>query len=141
MPQSHCELWVHLIWATKGRERWLKEEKRFSLIEHIRSIGIQKDYHVDIVNGIEDHLHALVAFKASHRISRIVNDIKGESSHWINERNLFELNFPFRWQGGYAAFTVNPKNVEKVRSYILKQKEYHKTMSLDEELEKIKNSE
>src|SRR5680860_1015954 len=77
MSQSHYQLWVHLIWTTKAREPWLKKKYRFKIIEHIRAKGNEKDYHIDIVNGVDDHLHALVAYKATQRISRIVNDIKG----------------------------------------------------------------
>jgi len=140
MAQSHCELWVHFVWATKNREPWLKKNKRYDLIDHIRSTAMRKQYHIDVVNGIEDHLHALVAFKLIHRISRMINDIKGESSHWINKRNLFDLSFPFRWQGGYAAFTVAPQKLEIIRSYILNQETRHNKMSFDQELDKLKQN-
>ncbi len=99
MAQSHCELWVHFIWATKEREPHLKKKYRWHVIEHIRNKSHEKNYHIDVVNGISDHLHALIAYKATHTISRIINDIKGESSHWINENDILKLECNFRRQG------------------------------------------
>lgn len=137
MAQSYCQLWVHLIWVTKERQPWLRKEYRWEIIEHVRSKADEKDYHIDIVNGVEDHLHALVAYKPTHTVSRIINDIKGESSNWINMNNILKLDFNFRWQPGYAAFSVSPKAVKNVRAYILNQEEHHRKFSFDEEIENL----
>jgi REP element-mobilizing transposase RayT len=137
MAQSHCQLWVHLIWTTKEREPWLKKEHRWNVIAHIRERGNSKKYHIDVVNGVEDHLHALVAYKGSHSVSRIVNDLKGESSNWINKNDVLKLTHLFRWQAGYGAFSVDPKAVPTVRKYILNQEKHHKRFTLDEELKKF----
>lgn len=138
MTRAHCELWVHLIWTTKEREPWLIKDKRWNIIEHIRKIGVFKDYHIDVVNGIEDHLHALVAFNSTQTISRMVNDLKGGSSRWINENNILELDFTFRWQRGYAAFSVSPSALRNVRNYILNQEVHHRKVGFKEEFENIK---
>ena len=58
-----------------------------------------------------------------------MKQIKGTSSHYINENNLiFEK---FAWQKGYAVFSVSHFNVESVYDYIKKQK--IKQESLEEE--------
>jgi len=107
------------------------------LLEHIRNYANGKDYHIDMTNGVDDHLHCLVSFKTSNTIGRIVNDIKGESSHWINEINLFQMEHPFRWQGGYSAFTVGFKEVNRIRNYIINQEEHHNKISYEKELKKL----
>ena len=137
MAQSHCHLWVHFVWATKERKRLMKKEYRWNIINHIRNKSIEKEYHIDTVNGVEDHLHTLVAYKSTHTVSRIINDIKGESSHWINTNNILKLDFTFRWQGGYAAFSVSPNVVKNIRKYILNQEQHHKTLTLEDELKNL----
>lgn len=138
MTRAHCELWDYLIWTTKGREPWLIKDKRWNIIEHIRKIGVFKDYHIDVLNGIEDQLYALVAFNSTQTISRMVNDLKGGSSRWINENNILELDFTFQWQRGYAAFSVNPSALRNVRNYILNQEAHHRKMGFKEEFENMR---
>ena len=40
----------------------------------------------------------------------------------------------FAWQDGYAAFSVSPSALPKVRQYIEGQAEHHRELSFDEEL-------
>ncbi|HVF71233.1 MAG TPA: transposase, partial [Chthoniobacterales bacterium] len=50
---------------------------------------------------------------------------------WIS-KTFPECN-AFAWQEGYAAFTVSESQVPKVRRYIERQEEHHRTVSfLDE---------
>ena len=37
---------------------------------------------------------------------------------------------PFRWQGGYGAFTVSKKFVPRVRDYVLNQEQHHRDGTL-----------
>jgi REP element-mobilizing transposase RayT len=48
----------------------------------------QRGINLDFINGYFDHVHILIALKSVQRISDIVHDIKGESSHWINKTGL-----------------------------------------------------
>ena len=40
----------------------------------------------------------------------------------------------FEWQGGYADFSVSQSNLEQVKEYIARQEEYHRKMTLQDEL-------
>jgi REP element-mobilizing transposase RayT len=122
-----------------NRKPLLHKRYRWNIINHIRSKGEEREYHIDVVNGVEDHLHALVAYPATQNVSRIVNDIKGESSHWINVNNVLQLNFTFRWRESYAAFSVSPQGVKKVRKYILNQEKHHKDRNFKDELHALGN--
>ena len=64
-------------------------------------------------------------------ISKMINDIKGESSHWINEQKL--LKAKFTWQRGFGVFSVSESNIDDVRNYILNQVEHHRKISFTEE--------
>ena len=62
----------------------------------------------------------------------IMKTVKGESSHWINDKNIFDTKFS--WQVGYAAFSVSESLLKKVESYIKDQADHHNEMNFDEEL-------
>ena len=138
MPQTFTALWVHLIWATKHREALLHKSVRIVLYKQIREIAVQKGYHLDFINGVEDHVHCLFSVGPSCSISQIAKNIKGASSHWLNEKGLIEG--PFRWQDGYAAFSVSPSNVQRVRNYIRNQELHHKKVGFEAELELLRAS-
>ncbi len=138
MPQTFTALWVHLIWATKNREPILHKSIRIPLYKQIRIIAAQKGYHLDFINGVEDHVHCLFSVQPSCSISQIAKNVKGASSHWLNGQGLLEG--PFDWQDGYAAFSVSPSNVQRVRNYIGNQEMHHKTVGFQAELESLKTS-
>ncbi len=138
MPQTFTALWVHLIWATKNREPILHKSIRIPLYKQIRIIAAQKGYQLDFINGVEDHVHCLFSVPPSLSISQIAKNIKGASSHWLNRQGLMEG--PFEWQDGYAAFSVSPSNVQRVRNYIKNQETHHKTVGFEAELESLRTS-
>ena len=133
MQHTFFKLWIHLVWSTKGREPLLFDKIQKNIFFHIKEKGSEKGYHLDVINGTEDHLHCLLSLHPKYAISEIVNDLKGESSHWINEQNLIKPKF--LWQRGFGAFSVSESNVKKIRKYILNQEEHHRKMSFKEEWE------
>jgi REP element-mobilizing transposase RayT len=76
-----------------------------------------------IINGYHDHVHCLFSMGRNHSISEIIKQVKGESSFYIN--SLAITGFHFLWQSGYAAFSVNEKNYDRLYKYILNQKVHH----------------
>src|SRR5678809_1062493 len=83
------------------------------------------------VNGIENHMHALVLAKPDVAPSQIAQWLKGESSKWIHEQ--FPHLSKFGWQGGYGVFTVSQSKAAEVIEYIKKQREHHRGQSFEEE--------
>ena len=63
----------------------------------------------------------------------IFQNVKGESSHWLNQSDFIE--YKFSWQTGYGAFSVSESMVKEVENYISNQKEHHKKMTYKEEVE------
>ena len=132
---NYIAVYIHLIWTTKHREPTLQKDMRYKLLAHIRAEATQKDIGVCIVNGVEDHLHCLIALKATQSIATVVKAIKGESSRWINEGNL--IGSLFTWQDGYGAISVSPQDVPRVTRYIFNQEQHHAARTLDEEWQKF----
>jgi REP element-mobilizing transposase RayT len=84
-----------------------------------------------IVNGTGDHVHILAKLRQDKALSKLLGEIKANSSGWISR--TFPETAGFAWQEGYGAFTVSESQVMKVRRYIEKQEEHHRRVSfLDE---------
>ena len=93
MPHIYHKLWIHLVWTTKQRKPLLTDKIRRNIFFHIKEKGDEKGYNIIVINGVEDHLHCLLSLNPKYSISEIVNELKGESSRWINEHNLTKSRF------------------------------------------------
>ena len=62
-----------------------------------------------------------------------MQDIKGSSSKWINEKKFVEGKFS--WQEGYGAFSYSRSQLPQVIQYVDKQKEHHEKKAFMEEYE------
>jgi REP element-mobilizing transposase RayT len=133
MPHSFNKIWIHAIWATKERRPLIDhsiEEKVFGFIrEQLREQGCP----VRIINGMPDHIHCLFLLNPKKSIADVIKQIKGSSSHFVNQNNL--MTEKFSWQTGYAAYSVSESVVEKVFQYIKRQKAHHQKKSFQEEHE------
>ena len=124
MPQSYCSLIYHIVYSTKDRVPWLKGDVLRRVHEYLGGAIRKERGTALIVNGTPDHVHVLASLRQDKAVSDVVRAIKANSSGWLRE-NFVDLR-RFRWQTGYAAFSVSKSDVPKVRRYIANQEEHHK---------------
>jgi putative transposase len=134
MPQSYSSLWVHLIWSTKNREPILTPLLKREVYKVINEIAEDYEIYLDCINGVEDHVHLLVRLRTDQSVADIVKTIKGNS--W--EKFKDDPDNYVTWQDGFAAFTVSPDNLKRVRGYIYNQVKHHQNQSFSDELKEIK---
>lgn len=125
------KLWIHFVWSTKKREKIITKKLKPLLLDHIKTNAREKKIFIDTINCVEDHIHILVSLGTDQTVAKIVQLIKGESSHWANKEKI--INGKFEWQDEYYAATVDDSAVEIVRSYIQNQEEHHHKRTFDEE--------
>lgn len=75
------------------------------------------------VNGVHDHVHLLFATNYQLSIADVIKQVKGSTSHMINQKKLCRGRFG--WQDGFGAFSVSQSKVSDVVKYIEGQKEHH----------------
>lgn len=130
-------IWIHLIWATKKREKLISAELKPKLIDHIRINSKEKRIWLDSINCTDDHIHLLISLNSEMTISKFVMLIKGESSHWVNKNNLAKPGTSFSWQDEYIAISVSESMLDKVRNYIENQESHHSRKSFKEEYDDL----
>ncbi len=135
MPHSFNKIWIHAIWATKNRAPLivLKSEKRVH--DYMRGQFIEIGCPVRIINGMPDHVHCLFLLNPKKSISEVIKQVKGSTSHYINEQDL--LPEKFAWQTGYAAYSVSESVLEKVFEYIRNQKQHHAKKTFQQEYDEF----
>lgn len=135
---SWVKIWIHLVFSTKNRNSFLAtQELRQKVFHHIKTNAKEKDIWLDCVNGHKDHTHCLLSLGKEQKLSKVVQLLKGESSHWINKNEL--TSHKFRWQDDYWAVSVSKSHLQSVRNYIYKQEKHHQTKSFSEEVENFMN--
>ncbi len=135
MPHSFNKIWIHAIWSTKERIPLIRQHVENTIFQYIgeqlRDIGCP----VRIINGMPDHVHCLFLLNPQKSIADVIKQIKGSTSHYINQSNL--MNEKFSWQTGYAAFSVSESAVEKVFQYIQSQKQHHHKKTFQQEYDEF----
>lgn len=133
MPQSLSAVYIHLVFSTKERRPFLRDRAiRESLHAYLGGISKTLDCPPIIVGGIEDHVHLLARFGRTITQAEWVKELKRVSNLWLKEQGRTYADF--QWQGGYAAFSVSPSNIERVKTYITKQDEHHRKPNFQDEL-------
>ena len=131
MSSSYCNLLYHIVFSTKDREPWLAASIRPRVHEYVGGAVRGENGIALIVNGTADHVHILAKLRQDKALSKLIGEMKANSSGWISK--TFTKCRGFAWQQGYGAFTVSESQAPKVRRYIEAQEEHHRTVSFLEE--------
>jgi len=135
MSQSLANILVHLVFSTKERRAFLRDDARSEL--HAYITGILRNHHCQMIemNSVEDHVHMLFAVTKIEPFAKIVEQVKSHSSFWLKAEGKAPADFA--WQRGYGAFSVSPTHVNVVRRYIQNQREHHAKVSFMDEFRRL----
>lgn len=128
-------LFVHVIWSVHRREALLSKPVRRVLFTHLQKEGEEKGLRIVAMGGVEDHVHCLLQLLPSQNLLQVLRTIRTAAAAWINDSKFLTLPGEFGWDDEYWAASVSPSGVKQVVEYIGKQEEYHKTKTLESELE------
>jgi putative transposase len=131
MSDTYTQLYIHLVFAVKGRNNFIQHTWEEELYKYITAV-VQNDRHKMIaINGMPDHIHIFLGLHPAIAISDLVKDVKRASHNWINERGF--IKGKFEWQDGYGAFSYGRSQINHVYKYILDQKKHHAKQSFKTE--------
>lgn len=133
-------LYAHIIWAIRNRETRMSKPVRVVLYAHLQKTAEEKGVKIIQVGGAADHMHVLLQLHPAQNLAQVIRQLKTDSADWLNATQLLPAGF--EWEEEYAAYSVSPSAVQQVKDYLDRQEDYHKTKSLEAELEvfeKIQN--
>lgn len=137
MANTYSQLYVHIVFAVKGRQNLISKNWKDEVYKYITGIVTNKGQKLIAINGVSDHIHILVGLKPDKSLSDLVRDIKANSSKFINDKKW--INGKFEWQTGFGAFSYSHSQLTNVINYIRNQEEHHKVKTFrDEYIEFLK---
>lgn len=107
MANSYTQIHIQVVFAPKYRAALLSPSWNERLHQYITGIIRARGHQLLAINAMPDHIHIFFGMRPHQSLSSLVQEIKANSSRWINEQNLTRKLF--RWQDGYGAFSYKRK--------------------------------
>ena len=101
MADTYTQLYIHIVFAVKGRQSLIPKQHKAELHKYITGVITGKNQKVIQINSMPDHIHILIGMTPEIALSDLVRDIKANSSKLIN-KNRWVMG-RFEWQTGFAA--------------------------------------
>ena len=80
---SYSRCWIHLIWGRFSRERVLNKKVAADLSRYLVEYADEQGVYMKINFVNPDHVHALIELPTGFSIEKLVQLLKGSSSHWV----------------------------------------------------------
>jgi REP element-mobilizing transposase RayT len=130
MANTYTKIYLQFVFAVQNgsliHNSWKDE-----LYKYITGIVQNNNHKLIAINGMPNHLHVFVGYKPHQLIPDLLQDIKGSSSGWINNKGF--VSGKFNWQEGYGAFSYSHSHIDRVVKYIQNQEQHHKKKTFKEE--------
>lgn len=131
MANTYTQIHIQSVFAVQGRKSLIDKEWNDELYKFITGIIHNHGHKVLQINGMPDHVHVLFGFRPTQSLADLMQQVKQDSSSWINRKRF--LKDRFSWQAGYGAFSYSKSQIPSVIRYIQNQEEHHKKKNFTEE--------
>lgn len=131
MANTYTQIHIHLIFAVKFRKALIHSELKERLHQYFTGMIQNNDHKMLQINSMPDHIHMLIGMRPVQSLSSLVQNIKNESSKWINTNRLCDSKF--QWQNGFGAFSYSKSQVNTVVKFIQNQELHHSKKTFLEE--------
>ncbi|MCF6170792.1 MAG: IS200/IS605 family transposase [Bacteroidales bacterium] len=140
MANTYSKIYIHIVFAVKGRSNLIPKQHKEELHKYITGIITKRGQKLLAINCMPNHTHVFIGLKPNICVSDITRDIKAGASKFIKEMGWVKGRF--EWQEGFGAFSYAHSQLTTVINYIMNQELHHKNKTFKEEylefLEKFK---
>lgn len=138
MANTYTQIYIQTVFAVENRSCLIQPEWKDELYKYITGIVKNNGHKLIAINGMTDHIHIFIGMKPDQSVSDLLQDIKGGSLKWINEKGF--MKGKFKWQSGFGAFSYSQSHIDTVVKYIQRQEEHHKQKTFKEEYMNLLNA-
>lgn len=117
----YTRLRYHLITATHERVPIITPDVEAVLYPAIEEAALNAKGRILQLGGVADHVHIVAALRPTMAVSDFMRVLKTHGSRVVRAEQVRS----FRWQAGYAAFTVSPNQMRGLIRYVACQKQHH----------------
>ncbi len=119
----YWRLFYHAVWSTKNRLPLIELAWEDELYGYIWGKATALECIPHAINGTADHIHVVVSIPPKLSIATLIGQLRGASSHRINE--IFVSHRSFAWQAEYGILSPSEKSLSTVVNYVNNQKKHH----------------
>ena len=135
MANTYTQIHLQAIFAVKKRTGLIQREWKDELYKYITGIIQAQDHKLLAINGMPDHLHVFFGMRPIQSLSDLMQDIKQNSSKWINQKKFIKEKF--EWQEGFGAFSYSKSQASGVIAYVQNQEVHHRKITFLDEYKKF----
>ena len=135
MAQSLSNVLLHIVFSTKHRRPWIDAAIEQELFKYLATVCKTLACPSHAIGGADDHIHIACSLSRTVTMSKLVQELKQDSSKWIKTKG--ERLADFSWQNGYGAFSVGQSQLDDLRGYIATQREHHRRVTYQDEFRRI----
>lgn len=131
MANTYTQIHIHAVFAVQNRLSLIHKEWQDELYKYMTGIITNNGHKLLQIGGMPDHVHILFGMRPTQSLSDLMQDIKGNSSLFINQKHF--VMGKFSWQEGYGAFSYGKSQIDTIVKYIQQQEHHHKKRNFAEE--------
>lgn len=129
------EIYLHITWHTKDDSPVLIPSVEPLVHKLLTDRCHQtKGVYLHAINGTPTHVHLAMNIEPQVTISELVGELKGSSSHEVNQQKRMKR---LEWQRGFGVVSFGKRHLGWVQEYIARQKEHHANRKTQVRLEKV----
>jgi REP-associated tyrosine transposase len=131
MANTFSQIYIQTVFAVSERQSLIKPDFKEELYKYITGIIRNQGQKLIAINGMPDHLHILIGLRPAMALADLVQEIKADSTNFINKQRL--VHGRFSWQEGYGAFSYGHSQLDTIIQYIQNQERHHARHSFKDE--------
>ena len=131
MANTYTQIHIQVVFTVQNRDCIIQNSWKEELYKYISGVIQNHKHKVLAINGMPDHLHILIGMRPTQSLSDLMQDVKGSSSKWINQKRFTKGKFS--WQEGFGAFSYGKSQITQVIDYIKNQELHHQKRTFLEE--------
>ena len=135
MANTYTQIHLQVIFAVKKRTGLIQREWKDELYKYIPGIIQIQDHKMLAINGMPDHIHVFFGMRPIQSLSDLMQEIKQDSSKWINQKKYIKERF--EWQEGFGAFSYSKSQASRVIAYVQNQEVHHRNITFLDEYRKF----
>lgn len=116
MANTYTQIHIQVVFTVQNRDCIIQNSWKEELYKYISGVIQNHKHKVLAINGMPDHLHILIGMRPTQSLSDLMQDVKGSSSKWINQKRFTKGKFS--WQEGFGAFSYGKSQITQVIDYI-----------------------
>ena len=123
MANTFSQIYIQTVFAVANRQSLIKPNFKADLYKYISGIVRNRGQKLIAINGVPDHIHILIGLRPAMALAKLVQEIKADSSNFINKQRF--VHGRFSWQEGYGAFSYGHSQLDRIIQYIRNQERHH----------------